>query len=163
MVALDLDDALAVPLKLNAGHAPAIGAEKVRAETLGTLPFTKPFESRLEAAVRSETAEDHLPYSQWHQSPYVVDRLRKRIGSQLLQAVFAKRAALERLSASRDAALDDWRTYRIRYEQAVRAAATRLGLTHREVERAERQISRLVRTELMSYRPTAKAQARQTH
>ena len=147
-------DAGDVPLKLNVGREPAIGAETRTAETLGTLAFTRQFEGCLESALRSETTEDHLPYSQWYQSPYVVERLPKRIVKPLLQALLAKRAALERLSTSKDPALDDWRTFRASYDETIRKAAQRLGLTHREVAKAEKHISRLLRTELMTYRPT---------
>jgi hypothetical protein len=156
---VQLEYAHSVPLKLNQGREPAIGADKAHAETLGTLAFTHPFEQCLAAALRAETAEDYTPCDQWYKSPYVVSRLQKHIGSKLLKVVLAKKAALERLKASTDPSLNDWRVYRRRYEQteqAIHEAVARLGFTHREVKHAERQLMKLLQTQLIRYKPAGR-------
>jgi hypothetical protein len=144
-------EAFSVPIRLTTGRAPAVAAQSKRAESLGTLAFTHQFQACLEAALRSETAEDRLPFSQWHKSAYVVGRLRARVGHKLVAAVLAKTAALERLSNDTDPKLDDWRVYRKVYDDTLKAAISRFGLTHREVAKAERQIMALVRSELMAH------------
>lgn len=145
-------EASLIPLRLTTGRAPAIAADSKHAESLGTLAFTRQFEACLQAALRASRAEDHLPFSQWHKSAYVVERLKVRVGHKLVAAVLAKTEAVERLSSDTDPKLDDWRVYRKVYDDTLAQVFGRFGFTHREVKKAEQQIMRLVCTELMAHR-----------
>lgn len=153
LTAVDLA-ALPLPLRLNTAQIAGEGAGAGK-ETLGTLQFAPEFLRRLEAAVRAELWEDHLPYSEWHRSPYVVARLAQVVGWPVLQAIMARRRAVRDLEDDQTyQAMDDWREYRPYREERLEAAAAPYGMTGRQVERAERQIMGLVRGRLMSYRPS---------
>lgn len=143
-----------VPYRLHTREI--VGAESVEAipDTLGTLAFSHQFFLRLEQALRAELWEDHLKPHEWYRSPYVVARLMAAFGKPIIRAVYARLRAARDLEADETfQAMDDWREYRPYREAKLAEAIEPFGYTGWQVERAERQIMRLVGGKLIAYRP----------
>lgn len=135
-----------VPLRMHAHRmAPGPIAHLDAVNYGGSLEWSPEFTRWLSTVVVTALIEDHLPYSRWHESPYVVSRLKALLGDVVVDAVLAYQHATVQVRNAAERAEWDESEYRWQYQEWAAAALAPFGYAVGWAERLQRRIWNLAR------------------